>query len=86
MKAGMSLEDRFYGAATVGDRGQVVIPADARKKLGINPGDKVLVLGHPIGEGLLLCKIDHLRDILSAHLHELDRLAGEITESSSEEV
>lgn len=85
MKAATSLEDCFYGAATVGDRGQVVIPADARKKLGINPGDKVLVLGHPIGEGLLLCKIDHLRKVLSAHLSELDRIAGEIPAAGAEE-
>lgn len=84
MKTRVTLEDCFYGAATVGDRGQVVIPADARKKLGINPGDKVLVLGYPIGEGLLLCKIDHLREVLSAHLSELDRLAGEMPASVPE--
>ena len=36
---------RFYGAVTVSERGQVVIPADARKDFGIRTGDKLLVLG-----------------------------------------
>ena len=59
----MSLEDHFFGTATVGERGQVVIPAEARKKLGIHPGDKVLVLGHPIGAGIMFCKIDAVREM-----------------------
>jgi len=36
----------FYGSATVGERGQIVLPAELRKKFGINAGDKLLVLGH----------------------------------------
>jgi len=34
---------KFYGSVTVGERGQVVIPAEARKDFGIQPGDKLLV-------------------------------------------
>ena len=37
----------FYGTATVGERGQLVIPSEARTELGINPGDKLLVMKHP---------------------------------------
>lgn len=36
---------KFYGAVTVSERGQIVIPADARKDFGIKTGDKLLVLG-----------------------------------------
>jgi len=61
-----SLEECFFGSATVGERGQVVIPADARKRYGIHPGDKVLVLGHPAGAGILLCKIDSVREMFAA--------------------
>jgi len=46
---------RFYGAVTVSERGQVVIPAQARRDLEIEIGEKLLVLGGP-GGGLLLVK------------------------------
>jgi AbrB family looped-hinge helix DNA binding protein len=36
---------RFYGAVTVSERGQIVIPSNARKDFGIRTGDKLLVLG-----------------------------------------
>ncbi len=61
-----SLEDHFYGSVTVGERGQVVIPAEARKKLGLNPGDKLLVMGHPFATGIVLAKIESVREFISA--------------------
>lgn len=36
----------FYGSTTVGERGQIVLPVELRKKFDINAGDKLLVLGH----------------------------------------
>ncbi len=36
---------RFYGAITVSERGQSVIPAKARRDFGIKVGDKLLVFG-----------------------------------------
>ena len=36
---------RFYGTVTVSERGQIVIPASARRDFGINTGDKLLVVG-----------------------------------------
>ena len=36
---------RFYGTVTVSERGQIVIPANARKDFGINTGDKILLVG-----------------------------------------
>ncbi len=75
MKDKVSFEDCFYGTATVGERGQVVIPSEARKKFGINPGDKVLVLSHPSGmSGVILCKIDAMREVFSSMLAELERI------------
>ena len=34
-----------FGMVTVGEKGQIVIPAKARKIFDINPGDQLLVLG-----------------------------------------
>ena len=34
---------KVYGAATVGERGQLVIPASLRKDLSIRAGDKLMI-------------------------------------------
>ena len=38
---------KFYGSVTVSERGQIVIPAGARKDFSIKTGDKLLVFGDP---------------------------------------
>ncbi len=50
---------RFYGAITVSDRGQIVIPAEARRDFNIEVGDKLLVLGD-LDSGLALMKASSL--------------------------
>jgi AbrB family looped-hinge helix DNA binding protein len=52
---------RFYGAITVSERGQIVIPADARRDFNIQVGDKLLVLGD-LEQGLALIKASTLLD------------------------
>lgn len=37
-------DKRFCGVATVGTKGQIVIPIEARDDIGLNPGDKVFVI------------------------------------------
>lgn len=34
----------LVGTATIGPKGQVVIPVEAREKMGVRPGDKVIAL------------------------------------------
>ena len=36
---------KFYGSSTVGERGQVVLPASARKRYKIEAGEKLIVMG-----------------------------------------
>ena len=45
----------MFGVVTVGDKGQIVIPAKARKIFDINPGDNLIVLGDE-GQGIALIK------------------------------
>lgn len=63
----------FYGAVTVSERGQIVIPAQARRDLGIEPGDKLLVLGDP-DQGLALTKLDLLMRNLQGSQQLLEQL------------
>lgn len=37
------IKGKAYGAVTVGERGQLVIPAELRKSLNINSGDQLMV-------------------------------------------
>ena len=41
----MNKARHIFGTAKVGDRGQIVIPKDAREFYGIRPGDTLLILG-----------------------------------------
>lgn len=75
MKTSMKdgLEDCFFGTSTVGERGQVVIPAEAREEFGFLPGDKLMVMRHPVHAGVMLFKIDSAREFLDEFQKTLDR-------------
>ncbi len=45
----------LFGLVTVGDKGQIVIPAKARKLFGISVGDQLVVLGDE-GQGIAVMK------------------------------
>lgn len=49
----------IFGVAKVGDKGQIVIPRDARKLYNINPGDALLILGDKNGMALVKTEIFH---------------------------
>ncbi len=60
---------KLYGTATIGTKGQVVIPADAREDLGLKPGDKLYVINAMNKGGVVLLKEDMLEDMV-AHMSE----------------
>ena len=60
---------KLYGTATVGTKGQVVIPAEARTEMGITSGDRLYVIGSPDGGFLGLLKEESLESIMQ-HLTE----------------
>ncbi|MCR4749114.1 MAG: helix-turn-helix transcriptional regulator [Lachnospiraceae bacterium] len=47
----------LFGLVTVGDKGQIVIPAKARKLFEISPGDQLVVLGDE-GQGIAIVKAE----------------------------
>ena len=47
----------IFGVVKVGDKGQIVIPRDARKVYDIKPGDALLLLGDQKGMALLKTEI-----------------------------
>ena len=68
---------RCFGTAVLGPRGQLVIPVEARKELGIDTGSKLLVFGHFSGRGLIFIKAEaaeELLNIMSSRLDEIVKL------------
>jgi len=47
----------LFGICKVGEKGQIVIPKEARKVFDINPGDSVVILGD-IKKGIAVVKAD----------------------------
>ena len=62
---------RVFGTAKVGDRGQIVIPKEARDLFHIRPGDTLLIIGEE-NKGLIVSRPELLRD-LADEIFESDR-------------
>jgi len=57
-------EGQFYGTATVGEKGQIVIPQEARKNMKLKKGDRLLVFGMD-DDMLAVAKLSHIEKISS---------------------
>jgi len=55
---------KLYGTATVGTKGQIVIPSEAREELDIEPGDKLYIAGSPEKKVLFCLKEEQLRSLV----------------------
>jgi len=50
-------QPEFYGSTVVSDKGQIVIPVEARNALGFEKGEKLLVMGID-KKGLMLIRAE----------------------------
>ncbi len=55
-------KDKFVGISKVGEKGQIVIPKEARDMFNINPGDSIIVLCDK-ERGIGLLKADTIEDL-----------------------
>ena len=54
-------KDKYiFGMVKVGERGQIVIPLEARKIFDIKPGDLVLVAGD-VEKGIAIAKVEGMK-------------------------
>ena len=63
---------RVFGTAKVGDRGQIVIPKEARELFGIQPGDTLLILGES-DTGLIVSRPEALNDLADKLLNSVKK-------------
>ena len=68
---GKKRQQRVFGTAKVGDRGQIVIPKEAREFFGIEPGDTLLILGKT-ETGLIVTRPDALNDLANKIFHSVE--------------
>ena len=62
----------IFGTAKVGERGQIVIPKDAREMFGIRAGDTLLILGDE-DNGLIVTKPEVLNDVAQRIFQNMDK-------------
>ena len=65
------MREKFVGIAKVGEKGQIVIPKEARDMFGIKAGDCVVVLCDK-KKGMAIVKSDALEDVIDKVMPEID--------------
>ena len=58
----MGSKDKYVGVCKVGEKGQIVIPKEARVMFDINPGDSIVLLCDK-DRGIALVKSDFIVDL-----------------------
>ena len=74
----MKKEMKFYGSTTVGERGQIVLPAKLRKDFKINKGDKLLVIVDPHGSRVSLVNPDTMSKFLDVMSENINQIKSKI--------
>ncbi len=65
-------DQHFWGSVKVGERGQIVIPKEARDKFDIKPGDSLVVFGRDKNQKLVILKENVMREFALKILEDLD--------------
>ncbi|MBP3465074.1 MAG: AbrB/MazE/SpoVT family DNA-binding domain-containing protein [Angelakisella sp.] len=61
-----------FGTVKIGEKGQIVIPKEARQVFGLSPGDSLLVLGDE-ENGIVLAKAEVLNSVALKILGQIDQ-------------
>ena len=69
---------KAYGSATVGERGQLVIPAELRKALGIKAGDQLMVFAHLDKKVINLMPIKDFSSFLEKASKMIEKLESKV--------
>jgi len=70
----MNPRHKFYAAVTLGERGQIVIPQEAREEMKLQPGEKLLVFQGPKGMGLSIMPARAVSAFVAEAMERLSKL------------
>lgn len=76
-----SHKPQIFGTATIGTKGQIVIPSEARNCLSLKTGDKVVVIGLKKRGIIALCPMDCIEDMFATMAKHLEEMRQEITKA-----
>jgi bifunctional DNA-binding transcriptional regulator/antitoxin component of YhaV-PrlF toxin-antitoxin module len=69
---------KIYGTASLNDKGQLVIPVDARAAMALEPGSKLVVMSAPFGhEALIVVKTE----VIERQMYDFASALGRPTEN-----
>jgi bifunctional DNA-binding transcriptional regulator/antitoxin component of YhaV-PrlF toxin-antitoxin module len=77
---------KCFGSTTVGPRGQLVIPVEARKEMGIDVGTRLLAFSHFQGRGLIFVKVEAVEELLNIMSRRVDEFAKLLRETETTDV
>ncbi len=60
----MMNQPRLLGIARLNEKGQLVIPKEAREYLGIGPGDRVLIAAAPFRKTIMIARPEDVEEQL----------------------
>ena len=73
---------KIYGTASLNDKGQLVIPVDARAAMSLEPGSKLVVMSAPFGhEALIVVKTE----VIERQMHDFANALSKPSEGSEED-
>lgn len=75
-------KSKAYGAVTIGERGQLVIPAQLRKSLGIKSGDQLMVFAKAEKKAIILIPASDFSKFLEKASRIISRLEHEVPKKS----
>jgi AbrB family looped-hinge helix DNA binding protein len=75
---------KFYGSVTVSERGQIVIPAEARKDFDIKTGDKLLVLAD-LEKGIVFTKANFMLQMMEGTLNAMQKVESIVKPKGNKE-
>ncbi len=78
-------DKKLYGTATVGTKGQIVIPAEAREELDIKSGDRLYIAGSPTKKALFCLKEEQLREMIEHFTNNLENAKSLINDIDKKE-
>lgn len=62
----------LFGTAKVGEKGQIVIPKEARELFSVKPGDTLLILGDE-RTGIIVTRPDVMNKVATGVFRELEK-------------
>jgi AbrB family looped-hinge helix DNA binding protein len=79
---------KIFGTTSMGERGQVVIPSEARDELNIKPGEKFVVFGDAKKGTVILVKseiMNKFANFFFTKSKRFEKIAKEIFDKTEEE-